>query len=135
MEKYIFAGAIVCDKRASDTSAFQQIFCEYGQGTWSLFIRKSWRENYLFYDSVHLRNNLLNQKRFVFLSFDFGRFCDDIHITSEEISWKLLYFVYDNSVELKENLKKTPKISKNVLDSRKFKQNCHSCIRHSMIQE
>ena len=124
IQKDTFAGAIVCDKRVPNTSAFQQIFCEYGQITWSLFIGESWTETYLFYDSVHLikkiRNNLLNQKRFVFLSFDFGRFYDDIYITSEEIPWKLLYFVYDNDVELKENLKKTPKIGRNVLDPRGF---------------
>ena len=91
-------------------------------------------------DSIKQRNgthtnNLLNQRRFVFLSFDFGRFYVNIHIRSEEIPWNRLYFVYDNDVELKGNLKKTPKISKNVLHPRKFKQTCHSCIRHSMIQE
>ena len=68
-------------------------------------------------DSIKQRNgthtnNLLNQKRFVFLSFDFGRFYDDIYITSEEIPWKLLYFVYDSDVKLKENLKKLQKLAR-----------------------
>ena len=83
MEKKFSVGGIVCDKHVSDLPAFSRKLREYGQNNEVLFIKKSWRK--VFFGSVHLinniRNNLLNKKRFVFRSFSFGGFFDDIHFT------------------------------------------------------
>ena len=68
-------------------------------------------------------SSLLNQKRFVFPSFDFSGYYDDIHATSQEISINFLHVVYDKEDELETNLKKAPKINKNALHPWKFKQN------------
>lgn len=65
-----FVWATICDNHVLNISIFSRILLEYRQATGSLFIEKVPRKIYLFYDLVHLinniRSNLLNQKRFVF---------------------------------------------------------------------
>ena len=79
------------------------------------FIHQKKRKVYLFYDSVHLlkniRNNLLNAKRFLFPSFLFQRFSEDIKFNGGEISWRLLNCVYERDSNLQANLRKALKLT------------------------
>lgn len=69
MNNNFFVWATVCDNHALNISVFSRVLLEYWH-TGSLFIEKVPRKIYLFYDLVHLinniRSNLLNQRRFVF---------------------------------------------------------------------
>jgi len=58
----------------------------------------------------NIRNNLLNNKRFIFPAFKFSEFVDDISCEAGEISWKLFHDVYEKDQDLQSNLKKAPKI-------------------------
>ena len=73
---------------------------------------------YNFYDSVHLikniRNNLVNSKPFVFPSFEFNEFEDNIHLEADEISWYLLH-VYEKDEQLQPNLRKAYKLTQKTL--------------------
>ena len=82
---------------------------------------------YLFYDSVHLlkniRNNLLNAKRFLFPSFLFQGFSEDIQFNGGEISWHLLNCVDEGDSNLQENIRKAPKLTYEKLHPGNKKQN------------
>ena len=71
-------------------------------------------KTYLFLDVIHLfkniRNNLLNQKKFVFLSFQFDLFRDAIHVPDCYISWHIFHEVHERDKNLQAHLRKTPKI-------------------------
>ena len=71
------------------------------------------------YDTVHLikniKNNLLNNKRFLLPSFKFNNFFDKINVTGGEISWKLLHEVHEKYEKLGANLRKSPKLTSKVL--------------------
>ena len=62
-------------------------------------------KTYLFFDIIHLikniRNNLLNQKKFVFPSFSFDLFEDNIEVPAGYITWLLFYKIYENDQALK----------------------------------
>ena len=79
-----------------------------------------------FFDSVHLmkniRNNLLNNKRFLFPAFSFSGFYDQINCDGGEISWKLFHDVYEKDEKLQSNLRKAPKISAKVIHPGNNKQ-------------
>ena len=66
---------------------------------------------WVFYNSVHLlknaRNNLLNSRPFIFSKFHFSDF---ISFSTEEISWKLLHYVFDDDEKLQANLRKANKL-------------------------
>ena len=72
-------------------------------------------KTYLFFDIIHLikniRNNLLNQKKFVFPSFSFDLLEDNIEVPAGYITWQLFYKIYENDQALRANLKKAPKIT------------------------
>ena len=80
----------------------------------------------MFFDSVHLlkniRNNLLNNKRFIFPPFSFNGFSDPIKCEGGEISWKLLHDVHEMDEKLQSNLRKAPKLSARTLHPGNNKQ-------------
>ena len=123
MKNNLSVEASVCDNHASNISNFPQVLCKYGQSSGTLFIEKDSRKCF-FYDLVHVnknfRNNLLNKKRFVFPSVDFGGFYYDIHVTLGGISWKFLHVVYNKEEH-------SP--------PRKIQAKHHSCISHSIMQQ
>ena len=58
----------------------------------------------------NIRNNLFKSQRFIFPSFKFDQFFDPIDASGGEISWKLLYEVYDKGEKLPVNMKKASKL-------------------------
>ena len=84
-------------------------------------------KTYLFFDIVYLikniRNNLLNQKKFVFPAFKFDKFKDTIDVPEGYISWKMLYEVYEQDQSLQANLRKAPKLTYQALHPGNDKQN------------
>ena len=84
------------------------------------------QKNYFCFDTVHLiksiRNNLLNNKRFIFPAFTFEKFNDLINAESGKISWKLLHDTYEKGCTLQANLRKTPRLNLKVLHPGNNKQ-------------
>ena len=80
----------------------------------------------LCFDTVHLiksiRNNLLNNKRFIFPAFTFEKFNDLINVESGKISWKLLHDTYEKGCTLQANLRKAPRLNLKVLHPGNNKQ-------------
>ena len=118
---------VVADNHSTNVSAFSKILTTNGCDKDDLaVILNDGSKVYLFYDSVHLmkniRNNLLNNKRFIFPAFKFSEFVDDISCEAGEISWKLFHDVYEKDQDLQSNLKKAPKISARVLHPGNNKQ-------------
>ena len=72
--------------------------------------------------SNNIRNNLLNKKRFVFPSFSFSGFCDDIHFTWGKFSKKLLNIVYGKDEVLGVNFKKASKVTTPLSTLEKFEE-------------
>ena len=74
---------------------------------------------YLFFDSAYLlknnRKNLLNNKIFLFLAYNFDGFLDPIKCGGGETSWKLLHDVHEMDKKLGSNLRKPPKLSARAL--------------------
>ena len=74
----------------------------------------SHKKNYLGFNTVHLiksiRNNLLNNKRFIFPAFTFEKFNDLINVGGD-ISWKLLHDTYEKDCTLQANLRKAPRLN------------------------
>ena len=70
----------------------------------------------------NIRNNLLNNKRFLFPVFSFSGFYDQINCYGGEISWKLFHDVYEKDEKLQSNLRKAPKISAKVIHPGNNKQ-------------
>ena len=60
VENKFFLRGTVCDNHASNVSAFFKIICEYERDNESLPFEIGLIKNYLFYDSVHLINNIWN---------------------------------------------------------------------------
>ena len=93
----------------------------------SLFMLHESRKVYLSFDTVHLiknvRNNLLNHKRFLFLSFTFNEFKDSINVTGGELKWKMPPDVFERDAQLDDKLKKAPKLTLKVLHPGSSKQN------------
>ena len=85
----------------------------------NVYIRLNERKIYFFSDTVHLikniTNNLLTRKRFLFLSFYFNNFFDNVHIADEEISWHSFHKVYEEDQQFQANLKAAPKLTASVL--------------------
>ena len=73
---------------------------------------------YLFFDIIHLlkniRNNLLNQKKFLFPSFQFDLFHEAIHVPEGYISWRIFHEVHERNENLQAHLRKAPKITYQV---------------------
>ena len=81
---------------------------------------------YLRFDTVHLiksiRNNLLNNKPFIFPAFTFEKFNDLIHVENGEISWKLLHDTYEKDFTLQANLRKASRLNLKVVHPGNSKQ-------------
>ena len=107
--------AVITDIHAVNVLSFKNLRNKYGEKNNSLSFNFDGHKVYNLYDSVHLvkniRNNLLNSKRFIFPSFNFNEFEDDIHIDAGEISWRLYHNVYEKDEILPGNLRKAPNIS------------------------
>ena len=75
-------------------------------------------KTYLFFGVIHLfkniTNNLLNQKKFVFLSFQFDLVCDVIQAPEGYISWRMFNEVHERGENFLANLRKPPKITYQV---------------------
>ena len=73
---------------------------------------------YLFFDIIHLlkniRNNLLNQKKFLFPSFQFNLFHDAIHVPDGYISWRMFNEVNERDENLQTHRRKARKITYQV---------------------
>jgi hypothetical protein len=117
---------IVSDDHTSNTSAYKHLLAACGGKNDDLFITVNGKKTYLFYDSVHLmkniRNNLLNRKRFLFPSFHFDGFYDDVSVCGGEISWRLFHQVYEKDKKLQGNLRAAPELSAKVLHPGNCKQ-------------
>ena len=54
---------------------------------------------YLYYDAIRLikniRNNLLNQKKFVFPLSTYNRFVDPINVSGGELKWKMFLHIFE----------------------------------------
>ena len=110
---------IICDNHPSNVSAFKKLLECSNQDHDSLFMLHESRKVYLSFDTVHLiknvRNNLLNHKRFLFLSFTFNGFKDSINVTGGEWKWKMPHDVFERDTQLDGNLKKASKLTLKVL--------------------
>ena len=117
----------ICDKRPSNVSGFKKLLECSNQDHDSLFMLHESRKVYLSFDTVHLiknvRNNLLNHKRFLFLSFTFNGFKDSINVTGGELKWKMPPDVFERDAQLDGKLKKAPKLTLKVLHPGSSKQN------------
>ena len=91
----------MCDNHPANVSAFKILKEEYPVDEENLSVTYKGQRVYLFYDTVHLvkniRNNLLGNKRFIFPTFEFHGFDEDVVVTGGEISWRLLHEVHDAS--------------------------------------
>ena len=77
----------------------------------------------IFHLLKNIRNNLLNAKRFLFPSFLFQGFSEDINFSGGEICWHLLNCVYERDSNLQANLRKAPKLTYETLHPGNKKQN------------
>lgn len=110
--------AVISDNHSTNVAAFRELCRIYGDGTDNNTIihpSSDGVKTYLMYDSVHLlknvRNNLLNNKRFIFPAFS-SKF---ITVPSGEISYKFVHDVYDKDLELQANLRKAHKLTYKAL--------------------
>ena len=108
-------------------SAYRKLLTDRGQNEHNLFVILSLKKTYCFYDTVHLikniRNNLLNNKRFLFPSFKFDNFFDKINVTGSEILWKLIHEVHKKDEEFGTNLRKAQNLLRRFCNPGSCKQN------------
>ena len=130
MEAGFKVRAIVTDNHATNVNAFTLLHKMYN-GDKKLFIYhpayNGSMKTYLFFDIVHLikniRNNLLNRKKFVFPSFKFSSFRDDVEVPEGYISWRMLYELYEKDETLQGHLRKAPRITYQAIHPGNNKQN------------
>ena len=86
---------IISDNHQCNTSAYHKILNHFNKPSDKLYFLYGSQKIYLCFDTVHLiksiRNNLLNNKRFIVPAFTFEKFKDLINIEGGEISRKLLH--------------------------------------------
>ena len=119
--------AIVSDNHSANVLAYKLLLKEFGHLDDNLFIKHDYQKIYLLHDAVHLiknvRNNLLNQKRFIFPAFEYDGFEDPISFKDGQISWKLFHDVFEKDSLLEVNLRKAAKIRHKLLHPDNCKQN------------
>ena len=126
--------AILCDNHPSNVSNFKNLPQHFNHDPDELFIWYELRKIYVFYDAAHfvknIRSNLLNYKRFIFISpsFKFDGFQDPSNVPGGEIKWKFFHDVYDEDALLEANLRKAPKLTTKVLHPRNCKQNVPTAL-------
>ena len=130
--------AVVSDNHSSNVNAFANLLKRYGNADSNIFVNHPAYLNslktYLFYDMVHIiknvrNNNFPNSKKFVFPSFEFDSFRDQIFIPGGYISWSLFHKLYEKDLELEGNLKK----AQNHVSSHSSGQQqaeCFSCFSY-----
>ena len=110
---------VVCDDHSTNVSTYKELLAEYSDSPVELYIILNEKKIYLFFDTVHLieniRNNPFTRKRFLFRSFYFNDLYDNVHVAGGEISWHLFHKVYEEDQQLQANLKAAPKLAANVL--------------------
>ena len=83
-------------------------------------------KTYLFFYIIHLfkniRNNLLNQKKFVFSSFQFDLFHDGVHVPDGYISWRIFHKVHERDENLQVHRRKAHKTTYQVTHPTNIKQ-------------
>ena len=77
----------------------------------------------MFFEVKNIRSNLLNAKKFVFPEFSYNQGNIQLHCPQGYIGWADLYNINDKDKESKENLRKAPKLSYQVLHAGNNKQN------------
>ena len=126
--------AVVTDNHSTNVRAFAKLREKYNATSdHSIIHPKNHDKNiYLFYDNVHLlkniRNNLLNNKKFVFPAFDFC--IGSHHVSSADgyISWKDLHNLHEKDMSLDANLRKAPRINHKVLHPGNNKQDVNLAL-------
>ena len=113
---------VTSDNHSTNVLAFNLLLKQYDSDMYNHYIHHHTKPNhkiYLLFDTVHLlkniRNNLLNCKRFVFPSFDFDGFLDQLHVESGEVDWRLFYNIYEKDESLQGNLRQAFKLSYSAL--------------------
>ena len=110
---------IISDNHSCNTSAYHNILSHFNTPYDNLYFMYESQKIYLCFDTVHLiksiRNNLLNNKRFIFPAFTFEKFNDLIHSEGGEKSWKLLHDTYEKDCTLQSNLCKAPRLNWKIL--------------------
>ena len=126
---------IISDNHPCNTSAYHKISNHFNTPYDDLYFMYESQKIYLCFDTVHLiksiRNNLLNNKRFIFPAFTFEKFNDLIHVEGGEISWKLLHDTYEKDCTLQANLSKVPRLNLKVLHPGNNKQRSISISHYS----
>ena len=126
---------IISDNHPCNTSAYHKILNHFNTPYENLHFMYESQKIYLCFDTVHLiksiRNNLLNNKRFIFPAFTFEKFNDLIHVEGGKISWKLLHDTYEKDCTLEANLSKVPRLNLKVLHPGNNKQRSISISHYS----
>ena len=117
---------IISDNHPCNTSAYHKISNHFNTPYNDLYFMYEPQKVCLCFDTVHLiksiRNNLLNNKRFIFPAFTFEKFNDLIHVEGGKISWKLLHDTYKKDCTLQGHLRKAPRLNIKVLHPGNNKQ-------------
>ena len=118
---------IISDNQPCKTFAYHKILNHFNTPYDNLYFMYESQKIYLYFDTVHLiksiRNNLLNNKRFIFPAFAFEKFHDLINVEVGEIPWKLLHDdTYEMVCTLQANLCKAPRLNLKVLHPGNNKQ-------------
>ena len=120
---------IAVDNHSSNVNAFTSLKDLFNSES-KLFFEHSAnhaKRTYMFFDIVHLikniRNNLLNEKKFVFPEFSYNQGNIQLHCPQGYIGWADLYKIYGKDKELKEKLRKALKLSYQALHPGNNKQN------------
>ena len=110
--------AVVCDNHSSNVSAFRSMKEFYSSSPDDLSIYYTDQKIYLFFDTVHLlknvRNNLLNNKRFLFPEFHFSGFQEEVKVPGGEVSWRLLHDVHEMDSMCQAHWRKAHKLNAKV---------------------
>ena len=117
---------IISDNHPCNTSAYHEILNHFNTPYNNLYSMYESHKIYLCIDTVLLiksiKNNLLNNKRYIFPAFTFEKYNDLINVKGGEIPWKLLHDTYEKDCTLQANLRKAPRLNLKVLYSGNNKQ-------------
>ena len=117
---------IICDSHPCSTSVYHKILNHFNTPYDHLYFMYESQKIYLCFDTVHLiksiRNNSLNNKRFIFPVFTFEKFNDLVSVEGGEISWELSHDTYEKDSILQANLRKAPRLNLKVLHPGNNKQ-------------
>ena len=121
--------SIVADNHSTNVNAFSTLIKTYESDS-PLYIQHPQnfgKKTYSFYDSVHLaknlRNNLINNKKFIFPELMYNDQNININCPAGYLSWHDLHNAHDKDKKLKGNLRKCPKLSYTALHPGSKKQN------------